>query len=158
MAYHTNDKITDGLSRLDNFLPKRKIFQKHRRQNLSRVKAWRKQLDDLHGKTSIATAKKFLNQRSAYSIRKTSIFSDAFRLTVVNFFMELYKLTRNVARRKKLFEGHGLGFLFSSRTSRNKLQNVNIILLGASPDATDAFSDASIVYYSSKRCMYNQHF
>ena len=101
MAYHTNDKITDGLSRLDNFLPKRKIFQKHRRQNLSRVKAWRKQLDDLHGKTSIATAKKFLNQRSAYSIRKTSIFSDAFRLTVVNFFMELYKLTRNAARRKK---------------------------------------------------------
>ena len=42
--------------------------------------------------------------------------------------MELYKLTRNVARRKRLFEGHGLGFLFSSRTSRNKLQNVNIIL------------------------------
>ena len=106
--------------------------------------------------------KNFLNQRSAYSIRKTSIFSDAFRLTVVNFFMELYKLTRNVARRKKLFEGHGLGFLFSSRTSRNKLQNVNIILLGASPDATDALTDAltdaSIVYYSSKRCMYNQHF
>ena len=39
-----------------------------------------------------------------------------------------------------------------------KLQNVNIILLGAFPDATDAFSDASIVYYSSKRYMCHQHF
>ena len=32
-----------------------------------------------------------------------------------------------------------------------KLQNVNIILLGAFPNATGAFSDTSIVYYSSKR-------
>ena len=39
-----------------------------------------------------------------------------------------------------------------------KLQNVNIILLGAFPDATDAFSDASIVYYSSERYMCHQHF
>ena len=39
-----------------------------------------------------------------------------------------------------------------------KLQNVNIILLGAFPNATDAFSDASIVYYSSKGHMCHQHF
>ena len=39
-----------------------------------------------------------------------------------------------------------------------QLQNVNIILLGAFLDATDALSDASIVYYSSKRHMYHQHF
>ena len=39
-----------------------------------------------------------------------------------------------------------------------KLQNVNIILLGAFPDATDAVSDASIVHYSSKRYMCHQHF
>ena len=38
------------------------------------------------------------------------------------------------------------------------LQNVNMILLGAFPNATGAFSDASIVYYSSKRYMDNQHF
>ena len=38
-----------------------------------------------------------------------------------------------------------LVFSFSSRMSRSKLQNVNIILLGASLDATDAFSDASTV-------------
>ena len=37
-----------------------------------------------------------------------------------------------------------------------KLQNVNIILLGAFPNATSAFSDTSIVYYSSKRYMYHQ--
>ena len=72
--------------------------------------------------------------------------------------MELYKYNSKRGKAEKIFEGHALGFLFSSRTSRNKLQNVNITLLGASPDATDAFSDASIVYYSSKRCMYNQHF
>ena len=36
----------------------------------------------------------------------------------------------------------GFGFLF---LSRSKLQNVNIILLGAFPNATDAFPDASIV-------------
>ena len=52
---------------------------------------------------------------------------------------------------------HGFGFLISSRTSRSKLQNVNKILLGAFLDATDAFSDASIVYYSSKRSCH-QHF
>ena len=51
-----------------------------------------------------------------------------------------------------------LVFSFSSRTPRSKLQNVNIILLGAILDATDAFSDASIVYCSSKRHMYHQHF
>ena len=50
---------------------------------------------------------------------------------------------------------NGFGFLFSSRS---KLQNVNITLLGAFPYATDAFSDASIVYYSSKRYMCHQHF
>ena len=33
-----------------------------------------------------------------------------------------------------------------------------MILFGAVPDATDAFPDVSIVYYSSKRYMYNQHF
>ena len=71
MAYHTNDKITDGLSRLDNFLPKRENFQKHRRQNLSRVKAWRKQLDDLHGKTSIATAIKFFKSKLISSDLRT---------------------------------------------------------------------------------------
>ena len=53
------------------------------------------------------------------------------------------------------FGDHGFGFLFSSRS---KLQNVNIILLGAFLDATDAFSDASIVYYGSKRHMCHQHF
>ena len=67
--------------------------------------------------------------------------------------MELYKYNSKRGKAEKIFEGHALGFLFSSRTSRNKLQNVNIIL-----NATDAFSDASIVYYSSKRCMYNQNF
>ena len=40
------------------------------------------------------------------------------------------------------FGDHGFGFLFSSRS---KLQNVNTILLGAFPNATDAFPDASIV-------------
>ena len=39
-----------------------------------------------------------------------------------------------------------------------KLQNVNTFLLGAIPDATDAFFDVSIVYYSSKRHMCHQHF
>ena len=39
-----------------------------------------------------------------------------------------------------------------------KLQNVNIILLAAFPEATDTFSDAFIVCYSSKRCLYNRHF
>ena len=39
-----------------------------------------------------------------------------------------------------------------------KLQNVNMILLGAFPNTTDAFSDASIIYYSGKRYMCNQHF
>ena len=51
------------------------------------------------------------------------------------------------ARWENSFGDHSFGFLFSSRS---KLQNVNIILLSAFPDATDAFSDASIVYYSSK--------
>ena len=58
----------------------------------------------------------------------------------------------------ELFGGHGFGFLFSPRTSRSKLQNINIILLDALPDATDALSNASIVYYSSKRYLYKQHF
>ena len=40
----------------------------------------------------------------------------------------------------------------------SKLQNVNIILLGTFPNATDTFSDASIVYYSSKRYMRHHHF
>ena len=55
--------------------------------------------------------------------------------------------TGKVAKNLKIFWGkdHGFGFLFWSRTSRSKLQNVNIILLSAFPDATDAFSDASIV-------------
>ena len=65
--------------------------------------------------------------------------------------------TGEVAKYLKFFWGKvgefiwGLRFWlynsFSSRTSRSKLQNVNIILLGAFLDATDAFSDASIVYY-----------
>ena len=62
------------------------------------------------------------------------------------------------ARWENSFGNHGFGFLFSSRTSRSKLQNVNIILLGAFLDATDAFSDASIVYYSSKRYMCHKNF
>ena len=52
------------------------------------------------------------------------------------------------ARWENSFGDHGFCFLFSSRS---KLQNVNIILLGA-------FSDASIVYYSSKRYMCHKHF
>ena len=60
------------------------------------------------------------------------------------------------ARWENSFVDHGFGFLFSSRS---KSQNVNIILRGAFPDAIDAFSDASIVYYySSKRYMCHQHF
>ena len=69
---------------------------------------------------------------------------------------DLRKGTGEVAKNLKIFWGkvgelfgdHGFGFLFSPRTSRSKLQNVNIILLGAFPDATDALSNASIVYYS----------
>ena len=57
-----------------------------------------------------------------------------------------------------LFGDHGFGFLFSPRTLRSKLQNVNMILLDALPDATDALSNASIVYYSSKKYLYNQYF
>ena len=49
-----------------------------------------------------------------------------------------------------------LVFFFSSRTSRSKSQSVNSSWY--LPDATDAFSDASIVYYSSKRYMCNQRF
>ena len=37
----------------------------------------------------------------------------------------------------ELFGSHGFGFLFSPRTSRCKLQNVNMILFDALPDATD---------------------
>ena len=55
----------------------------------------------------------------------------------------------------KLFGGHSFSFL---SLSHSKLRNVNMILFGAIPDATDAFPDVSIVYYSSKRYMYNQHF
>ena len=56
------------------------------------------------------------------------------------------------ARWENSFGDHGF---FSSRS---KLQNVNIILHGAFPDATDTFSDASIIYYSSKRYMCHKHF
>ena len=124
-----------------------------------------------------------------------SLFSDTFRLTVVDFFGEFYNLTVDacinrpylaairgpmtikalpdlrigtgeVAKNFKIFGvrwensfgDDGFGFLFSSRTSRSKSQNVNIILLGAFPDATDAFSDASIFYYSFKRHVCHQHF
>ena len=55
------------------------------------------------------------------------------------------------ARWENSFGDHGFGFLFSSRS---KLQNLNIVLLSAFPDATDA----SIVYYNSKRYMHHQHF
>ena len=55
------------------------------------------------------------------------------------------------------FGDHGFGFLFSPRTSRSKLQNVNMILRDALPDATDALSNASVVYYSN-RYLCNQHF
>ena len=58
----------------------------------------------------------------------------------------------------ELFGGHRFGFLLSPRTLRCKLQNVNMILLDALPDATDTLSNASIVYYSSKRYLCNQHF
>ena len=58
----------------------------------------------------------------------------------------------------ELFRDHGFGFLFSPRTSRSKLKNINMILLDALPDATDTLSNASIVYYSSKRYLYKQHF
>ena len=61
---------------------------------------------------------------------------------ILNFFGE---------RWENSFGDHGIGFLFSPRTSHSKLQNVNMILLDALPDATDAFSDASVVYYSSNR-------
>ena len=59
---------------------------------------------------------------------------------------------------RELFGDHGFGFLFSPRTSRSKLKNINMILLDAFPDATDALSNASIVYYNSKRYLYKQHF
>ena len=79
---------------------------------------------------------------------------------------DLQKGTGEVAKNLKTFWGkvgelfgdHGFGFLFSPRMSRSKLQNVNIILLGAFPDATDALSNASIVYCSCERYLYNQHF
>ena len=38
------------------------------------------------------------------------------------------------------------------------LSAANSFCLGAFLDATDAFSDASIVYYSRERYLYNQHF
>ena len=62
------------------------------------------------------------------------------------------------------FGDHGYSFFFSPRTSRSKIQNVNMILLDALPDATDAtdatdaLSNASVVYYSSNRYLCNQHF
>ena len=79
---------------------------------------------------------------------------------------DLQKGTGEVSKSLKIFWGnvgelfgdHGFGFLFSPRTSRSKLQNVNMILLDALPDATDTLSNASIVYYSSKRYLYKQHF
>ena len=68
-----------------------------------------------------------------------------------------------VAENLKIFWGKVGEFIWGPRfwfsiSSRSKLQNVSIILLGAFPDTTDAFSDASIVYYSSKRYMCHQHF
>ena len=79
---------------------------------------------------------------------------------------DLRKGTGEVAKNLKIFWGkvgelfgdHSFGFLFSPRTSRSKLKNINMILLDALPDATDALSNASIVYYSSKRYLYKQHF
>ena len=82
---------------------------------------------------------------------------------------DLRKGTGEVSKSLKIFLGnvgelfgdHGFGFLFSPRTSRSKLKNMilkNMILLDALPDATDTLSNASIVYYSSKRYLYKQHF
>ena len=57
--------------------------------------------------------------------------------------MKLRKILKLFGARWENSSGdNGFGFLFSSRS---KLQNVNITLSGAFPDATDAFSDASIV-------------
>ena len=79
---------------------------------------------------------------------------------------DLRKGTGEVSKSLKIFWGnvgelfgdHGFGFLFSPRTSRSKLKNINMILLDALPDATDTLSNASIVYYSSKKYLYNQYF
>ena len=71
--------------------------------------------------------------------------------------------TGEVAENVKNFWGKVGEFIWGPRfwfffSSRSKLQNVNIILFTVFPDATDAFSDTSIVYYSSKRYMCHQHF
>ena len=75
------------------------------------------------------------------------------------FMLETLKLSKTLKPSRDDFnvkyKNGNYRYLFSSRS---KLQNVNIILLGAFPDATDAFSDTSIVYYSSKRYMCHQHF
>ena len=67
-----------------------------------------------------------------------------------------------VAENLKIFWGKVGEFIWRPRFwfsfFGSKLQNVNIILLGAFPDAIDAFFDASIVYYSSKRYMCHQNF
>ena len=44
-CHHKHFTNADGLSQLDDFLPKRTNFQTHRRQNLSRVKAWQNLLN-----------------------------------------------------------------------------------------------------------------
>ena len=58
----------------------------------------------------------------------------------------------------ELFGGHGFGFLFFVTNATQQVTKRNIILFGTFLGATDAFSDTSIVYYSSKRYMCNQHF
>ena len=52
----------------------------------------------------------------------------------------------------------GPRFWFSFFVTQQVTKRKYNILLNAFPDATDAFSDASIVYDSSKRCMCHQHF
>ena len=76
----------------------------------------------------------------------------------IKAWLDLQTGTGKVEKIGKLFGDHVFGFLLLSCTSNSKLQNVTIILVGAFPDATDAFSNASIVYYSSKRYTCNQHF
>ena len=71
----------------------------------------------------------------------------------------MYSSTVNMNRaRLPRYQMRYVTFLLFVTIFIGKLQNVNIILLGAFPEATDAFSDAFIVCYSSKRCMYNRHF
>ena len=65
---------------------------------------------------------------------------------ILNFFGE---------RWENSFGDHGFGFLFSPRTSRSKLQNVNMILLDALPDATGALPNASIITTVTDICAIN---